>query len=318
MRKKLLALIIVFLLTIAAFPVDVCASGTTSIDATTFRGNTKITQIHIGSDVTEISSSAFRGLGHLQSITVSEKNNFYSSYSNCLYNKNMTELICFPAALKSAYIPETVTSIGDYALNGVAEDLKKEIRAVVEAQAANNLMEWEVPGDHFIHTEYGVKWRTADGTLYEPDTDIKKLVASILEVSCDSGMTQVQQLEKSFNYVVNALVYERKLDVPVGLWTESYAKEALLTGKANCYGYAATFAYVAKGLGFEARVCTGTVQSALGGKTPHAWTEVKLGDKWYIFDTEMQDAKGSGYYKQTYDTYPAKPIEKQASITVFY
>ena len=78
MRKKLLALIIVFLLTIAAFPVDACASGATKIDATTFRGNTKITQIHIGSDVTEISSSAFRGLGHLQSITVSEKNNFYS------------------------------------------------------------------------------------------------------------------------------------------------------------------------------------------------------------------------------------------------
>lgn len=300
------------------FRLDAKASGITQIDSSTFRGSPNITTIHIGSDVTDISSNAFRGLMALKSITVSENNSFYTSYSNCLYNKDKTELLCFPAALTGANIPETVTSIGKNALYGVSDSLKEEIRSVVESQAQNNLMEWQVPGEHFIHTPYGVKWRDAAGNATDPDTDLKKLIASVLEASTTDSMTQRQQLENAFNYLVNSVSYERKMDVPIGDWTGSYATDMLLNGKGNCYGYAAAFGYIAKGLGFETRVCSGMVQSSLGGKTPHAWNEVKLGDRWYIFDSEMQDAKGEGYYKQTYDSYPAGPIEKQLTWTIYY
>ncbi len=311
-------LVMAFVMMFGNISISGNAAGLTKISASTFLGNTSISTIHIGSDVTEISSAAFRGLMNLRSITVSENNPYYSSYSNCLYDKDQTTLLCFPAALTGALIPNTVTKIGENALHGVGDSLKREIRAVVESQASYNLMEWQVPGEHFVHTDYGVKWRTADGSLVEPDSDIKKLVASILEECCDENMTQVEQLERSFNYLVGAVSYVRKLDVPIGNWTQGYATETLLSGQANCYGYAAAFAYIAKGLGFDARVCSGTVQSSLGGQTGHAWTEVKVADKWYIFDAEMQDAKGSGYYKQTYDSYPAKPLEKQVSWTVYY
>ncbi len=316
--KNIVILIVVFGLMLGNISIPGKAAGLTKISATTFLGNTSISTIHIGSDVTEISSAAFRSLMNLRSITVSDNNPYYSSYSNCLYDKDQTTLLCFPAALTGALIPNTVTKIGENALHGVGDSLKREIRAVVESQASYNLMEWQVPGEHFVHTPYGVKWRTSDGSLTEPDSDIKKLVASILEECCDENMTQVEQLEKSFNYLVGVVSYVRKLDVPIGNWTQGYATETLLSGQANCYGYAAAFAYIAKGLGFESRVCSGTVQSSLGGQTGHAWTEVKVADKWYIFDAEMQDAKGSGYYKQTYDSYPAKPLEKQVSWTVYY
>ena len=318
LTNRILGFIVAVSLATMSFTLNTEAKELTKIDASTFRGNTKISTVHIGSDVTEISSSAFRSLMGLRSITVSEKNPYYSSYSNCLYNKDKTELLCFPAALTGALIPETVTSIGENALHGVGDSLKAEIRAVVQSQASNNLMEWDVPGAHFVHTDYGVKWRDEKGNILEPDTQIKKLVASILEVSTNGSQTQSKQLEAAFNYTVNALTYERKLDVPIGNWTESYATNALLSGKGNCYDYAAVFAYVAKGLGYESRVCAGKVESSLGGMTGHAWTEVKVGDKWYIFDTEMQDAKGSGYYKQTYESYPAKPLEKEVSWTVYY
>ena len=46
--------------------------------------------------------------------------------------------------------------------------------------------------------------------------------------------------------------------------------------------------------------------------TPHAWTEVKVGGEWYLFDTEMQDAKNRDYYMKTDKTYPTKPLIKQA------
>ena len=101
-------------------------------------------------------------------------------------------------------------------------------------------------------------------------------------------------------------------------WTKKYANRMLSSHGGNCYGYAAAFAYVAKGLGYSARVCTGTVASALGGRTDHAWTEVRIGKVWYIFDTEMQRAKGTGYYKQTYESYPAGPIEKKTSQSVSF
>ena len=51
-------------------PLSAKASGITKIDSATFRGTPEITTIHIGSDVTEISSGAFKGLFKLRSITV--------------------------------------------------------------------------------------------------------------------------------------------------------------------------------------------------------------------------------------------------------
>lgn len=322
-RKKRIALrlstaLLTVVMIMGFMPVIANASEITKIDSMTFRKNPDITSIHIGSDVTEITPGAFKCLMSLRSITVSEKNPFYASYSNCLYNKDMTELLCFPAALDGAKIPSSVTSIGENALYGLGNELKEEIRQVVKNQAAENYKLEDVPGEHFIHTKYGVKWRKADGSYIEPDTDIKQLVASIIEACTTETMTQNAQLEKCFNYLVSSVSYEREMDVPVGDWTEDYAKKLLMNGKGNCYKYAAAFAYIAKGLGYDARICTGTVQSSLGGKALHAWTEVKVNETWYIFDTEMQDAKGSGYYKQTYQSYPAKPIEKAASFTVSY
>jgi transglutaminase/protease-like cytokinesis protein 3 len=294
------------------------ATDLTRIDSTTFRQSTKISTIHIGSDVSEITSGAFRGLLNLRSITVSENNPFYTSYSNCLYDKDMTELICFPAALTGAMIPETAVIIRENALYGVPEGLKKQIRGVINGQASENMTEWQVPGERFVHTASGIKWKRADGTLQDPDTELKKLVASVIDSSTTAEMTQKKQLRSCFDYFVSTSSYERKMNVPVGNWTGDYAKDILSTGKGNCYNYAAAFAYIAKGLGYDAKVCTGTVSSNLGGRTPHAWTEVKMGDNWYIFDAEMQGAKGDGYYKQTYDSYPAGPIRPEAAYTVTY
>ena len=299
-------------------PMQAKAMELTTIDSTTFRGNTSISTIHIGSDVTEITSGAFRGLMNLRSITVSENNPFYASYSNCLYNKSMTELLCFPAALSGARIPDSVVEIGENALYGLQDSLKEQIRGVVKGQADENLMEWQIPGAHFVHTEYGVKWKNENGSIEEPDTELKKLVASVIDICTVGDMRQKNQLESCFNYFVAGSEYERKQDFPVGEWTGSYATDILLNGKGNCYNYAAAFAYIAKGLGYEARVCTGTVTSSLGGRTLHAWTEVKMGNTWYVFDTEMQDAKGSGYYKQTYASYPAGPLEMQTSYKISY
>lgn len=293
-------------------------AASSTIDWSTFGNNTKITKVHIGSDVDEITSGAFRKLGNLQEITVSADNPFYASYSGCLYDKDLTELLRYPPKLKSAVIPSTVVSIGENALHGVPEKLKAQIRDVVEAQASGDLPEKDIPGAHFIHTERGVKWKREDGAVVMPTSNIMNLAANVVDNSTTSLMTQPEQLEAAFNYLSKSISYVRSAETPSGDWVREYASATLSTRTGNCYGYAAAFAYVARGLGYEARVCTGTIKSALGGKTPHAWTEVKMGKSWYIFDTEMQAAKGSGYYKQTYDSYPAGPIVCETITEVNY
>lgn len=318
LRKKIIAAFVISFAVAVGIPVKIGASGTTEINALTFSKDPEITTVHIGSDVTSITSDAFKGLLKLKSITVSEKNPYYSSFSDCLYNKNKTVLLCFPPALSSARIPASVTSIGENALLGVGTELKNQIINAVNSQSVDGLTEDKVPGEHFVHTQYGIRWKDKKGNLIEPKSEIMRLAASVVEACTDGSMTQGRQLEKCFNYFINEVSYEREMKVPVGDWTSDYACQILFTGKGNCYKYAAAFAYIARGLGYDAKVCSGTVAAASGGRTPHAWTEVKIGDKWYIFDTEMQDAKGSGYYKQTYDKYPAGPIEKSSSWTVFY
>ena len=298
--------------------VKVNAQGITEITSTTFKGDLRVSQIHIGSDVTDISKEAFRGLNNLREITVSENNPYYASYSGCLYDKGMTELICYPPALPGAVIPSTVTSISLYALHGVPQKIKQEIVDVVESQAQGSLKEIDIPGAHFIHGSTGVMWKQEDGTVINPDSNIKLLAASVVEASSTGSMTQSEQLQAAFDYLASSVSYVRSTEVPTGDWVKEYAMQTLSTKSGNCYGYAASFAYIAKGLGYDARVCTGTVESAYGGRTAHAWTEVRMGKNWYIFDTEMQRAKGQGYYKQTYNSYPAGPIEKEASWTVSF
>lgn len=67
----------------------------------------------------------------------------------------------------------------------------------------------------------------------------------------------------------------------------SYAQQTMLTGKGNCYGFAATFAVLAKrATGLPVRVCWGTSTAFNKSRAQlHGWTEIKIGNTWYIFDT---------------------------------
>ncbi len=312
--KVCIALMVIAVLLIPAARAS--AYDLTRIDSSTFRRSTSISTIHIGSDVTEITAEAFKGLMNLRSITVSENNMFYTSYSNCLYNKDCTELLCFPAALSGAMIPEETVSIRENALYGVNDALRDQVRDLINEQAREKMMEWQVKRARFVHTDSGLKWKEPDGTLSDPDTELKRQVAAVIDSSTTSSMSQKKQLQKCFDFFVATSSYERKMEVPMGDWTGDYALEILGTGKGNCYNYAAAFAYIAEGLGYDARVCTGTVTSSSGGRAAHAWTEIKMGDKWYIFDAEMQSVKKSGYYRQTYDSYPAGPIYALAAYDI--
>lgn len=144
-------------------------------------------------------------------------------------------------------------------------------------------------------------------------------VDTILAGIITPGMTEEQKIAACYQYVVNTYTYRRTYEKPAGDWTGAFAMEIMTSGQGNCYRYAAAFAYLLKGLGYETKVITGQIGRRGGGLAPHGWTEVLIGDSWYVFDTEMQYANGKkNYYWHTYNSYPSKPLIKQAEWAVHF
>ena len=93
----------------------------TSIGNSAFSYCNSLTSITIGAGVTSIGDDVFSSCNSLTSIEVNDGNQYYSSDSfGVLYNKDKTELIKYPLGNERTVfvIPDSVTSIGDYAFCG--------------------------------------------------------------------------------------------------------------------------------------------------------------------------------------------------------
>ena len=95
----------------------------TSIGDSAFYDCTSLTSVTIPDSVTSIGDNAFGHCSSLTSITVSNNNNYYISNNGLLFNKNKTELVCYPAGKsdKSYTMPNSVTSISNGAFCGCSE-----------------------------------------------------------------------------------------------------------------------------------------------------------------------------------------------------
>ena len=140
-------------------------------------------------------------------------------------------------------------------------------------------------------------------------SEFQQVVRNVLAQCTTPGMTKEQKLRAAYEHICNITSYKRTYETPAGDWTKQYAMDIYATGKGNCYRYTAAFAYLAKEIGYDVRICTGTIKAARGGVTPHGWAEVNIGGTWYICDPDMGDVKGrSAYFLKTYNAYPVKPL----------
>ncbi len=93
-------------------------NGVTTIGDYAFNGCVGLTNMTIGDFVTSIGNAAFNGCTNLASFTVSSDNpNYSTDQYGVLFNKGKTLLILYPVGKseESYIIPDSVTSIGDYA-----------------------------------------------------------------------------------------------------------------------------------------------------------------------------------------------------------
>ena len=94
----------------------------TSIGKSAFSGCTSLTSVTLPNSVTSIGDGAFASCTSLTGIWVTEGNSHYSSdASGVLFSKDKTTLVQCPGAFSGSYaIPDSVTSIGEYAFAGCA------------------------------------------------------------------------------------------------------------------------------------------------------------------------------------------------------
>ncbi len=95
-------------------------SNVTSIGKYAFYGCSSLTSVTIPDTVTSIGESAFVDCFSLTEVGVDGSNSSYSSESGVLFSKSKTKLISYPAGKTGTTytIPDTVTSIGEYAFCG--------------------------------------------------------------------------------------------------------------------------------------------------------------------------------------------------------
>lgn len=94
-------------------------SSVIKIGESAFSGCTSLTKVMISNSVSEIGNCAFSGCTNLMRLDVEDYNASYSSIDGVLFNKDKTELCCYPRGKSGDYsIPESVTRIGYSAFSG--------------------------------------------------------------------------------------------------------------------------------------------------------------------------------------------------------
>jgi hypothetical protein len=89
----------------------------TNIGYQAFRSCTSLTSVTVPNSVTSIGRQPFELCTSLTNISVDAANPAYSSLDGVLFNKAQTTLITFPPGRGSYVMPDSVTSIGNYAFS---------------------------------------------------------------------------------------------------------------------------------------------------------------------------------------------------------
>ena len=142
----------------------------TSIGDSAFYYCKSLTSITIPDSVTSIGKCAFCDCTSLAAINVSSDNQYYTSVDGILFNKDQTKLIQYPYGKTATVytIPDSVTSIGDYAFRD-----RSSLTSVTVPDSVTSI------GDYAFYSCYNLKYIFYSGT----EADRKNIV-----VGSDNGV----------------------------------------------------------------------------------------------------------------------------------
>ena len=140
----------------------------------------------------------------------------------------------------------------------------------------------------------GVLYFNKDGQYTSGSKELDILVAGVIDKNTKPSMTRFEKLRAVYNYTRDHIDYigwgnhEMSFQPAHGKngWMIDIAIEALEDAHGNCYYFAAEFAALARGLGYQA-YAVGGVFSAM--QDPHGWVVIldEDGTEWFC-DPEME------------------------------
>lgn len=143
-------------------------------------------------------------------------------------------------------------------------------------------------------------------TLKPVKTNTKKLddlVDRILAKIITKGMTNSQKLKAIYDYIIANSSYEMRIidyDEMMNFGDNAYLSDEdtitayyayliLSDGYGVCDNYASAFTVLARAVGFDCYSIGGNVAYSGGGYTGHKWNNIKVGNTWYEFDSQIED-----------------------------
>ena len=121
------------------------------------------------------------------------------------------------------------------------------------------------------------------------DAELDALVADILAklIAENPDMDKLDLLRQCQIYCRDTFKYLRRNSYEFGItgWEIKDAKDIITTGRGNCYGFAAAFWALARGLGYEAYAISGT---CLSDNQPHSWVMIPFDGEDFFFDPEWE------------------------------
>ncbi len=136
-----------------------------------------------------------------------------------------------------------------------------------------------------------------NGNYTSGNSEIDRYCKEVLAKVTTEEMTQEEQLKALYLYTRDSFHYLKRDDY--GDQPIDWERETLLmfqTGYGNCYNYGSVFYCMARQIGYDARLVSGTI----GKKNlPHCWVEITIDGTDYLFDPEqemLQRKNGIYYY----------------------
>ncbi len=156
-------------------------------------------------------------------------------------------------------------------------------------------------GDIRTDCYIGVLHFGLDGKYTSGSKELDELVAKVILEYSESGMTRMEMLRAMYDYTVGNLRYVGQANYNCSYlpahgkdgWMPELAIKALKNGYGNCYSYAAVFAALARGVGYQAYATGGQVAAT---EDPHGWVQIldDNGNTW-MSDPEIEYRLGDYY-----------------------
>ena len=138
-------------------------------------------------------------------------------------------------------------------------------------------------------------------------TKLEKKAAAVIKAAKvtakDDDLTKLEKLftyftyqkgsKENFKFIAN---HQFTTDSKKKNWPNTYALSMFLKKGGSCFEFASGYGFAAlKATGLPVRAAVGTTRGFGSANQRHAWTEIKIKKKWYVYDTNMQ--KYSEKYK---------------------